>query len=91
MPPMSRPDLVKRRVSMAAFLVVAGLASAAPVAAHGPVPDEPPSAATLLLGWTFPPLPTLAILVAIVWWAYAPARRDRFEKDGLMPFDGEDQ
>jgi cytochrome c oxidase assembly factor CtaG len=74
MPPMSRPDLVKRRVAMAAFLVVAGLASAAPVAAHGPVPDEPPSAATLLLGWTFPPLPTLAILVAIVWWAWATRR-----------------
>ena len=29
--------------------------------------------------------------IGILWWAYAPARRERFEKDGLMPFDGEDQ
>ena len=35
----------------------------ASVAAHGVAPTEPPSAASLLLGWTFPPLPTLGILV----------------------------
>jgi cytochrome c oxidase cbb3-type subunit 4 len=26
---------------------------------------------------------------AIVWWAYAPARRARFERDARLPFDGE--
>ncbi len=33
----------------------------------------------------------LAAFLGIVWWAYAPARKDRFEQDGLLPFDGEDQ
>jgi cytochrome c oxidase cbb3-type subunit 4 len=28
-----------------------------------------------------------ATFVAIVWWAYAPARRRRFERDALLPFD----
>jgi len=37
---------------------------------------------------------TVAALVAflgIVWWAYAPARRERFERDAQMPLneDGE--
>ena len=36
-------------------------------------------------------LAAFSSFIGIVWWAYAPARRDRFEKDGLMPFDGEDQ
>jgi cytochrome c oxidase assembly factor CtaG len=71
---MSRPARVAPLATAAAVLAVAGMASAAPVAAHGPVPDEPPSVATLLLGWTFPPLPTLAILVAVLWWAWATRR-----------------
>ena len=25
--------------------------------------------------------------LAIVWWAYAPARRSRFDRDALLPFD----
>lgn len=44
------------------------------VAAHGPVPDEPPTVASLLLGWTFPPLPTLGILATLVWWKWAVGR-----------------
>ena len=62
--------LVGVTATASAWVVVA----AGPVAAHGPVPDEPPSATNLLLGWTFPPLPTLAILVAVVWWAWATRR-----------------
>lgn len=33
---------------------------------------------------------TVAALVAflgIVWWAYAPSRRERFERDAMMPFE----
>ena len=36
---------------------------------------------------------TVAALVAflgIVWWAYAPAQKSRFERDALLPF-GEDE
>jgi cytochrome c oxidase cbb3-type subunit 4 len=36
-------------------------------------------------------LAAFSSFIGIVWWAYAPARKHRFEKDGLMPFDGEDQ
>src|SRR5262245_7014647 len=73
MPPMSRSAVVARLAAGLAS-AVAWLAVAAPVAAHGPVPDEPPSPATLLLGWTFPPLPTLAILAAVAWWVWATRR-----------------
>lgn len=32
-----------------------------------------------------------AAFLGIVWWAYAPARRERFERDALLPLneDGE--
>ena len=33
----------------------------------------------------------LAAFLAIVWWAYSAARKGRFERDALMPFDGEDK
>ncbi|HEY5637967.1 MAG TPA: cbb3-type cytochrome c oxidase subunit 3 [Burkholderiales bacterium] len=36
---------------------------------------------------------TVAALVAflgIVWWAYAPSRRERFERDAMMPFEEAD-
>ena len=38
-------------------------------------------------------LSTIAVFLAfagIVWWAYAPARRQRFERDALLPFVGEE-
>jgi putative copper resistance protein D len=38
------------------------------------VPAEPPSLGSLLLGWTFEPLPTLAIAVAGTWWWWAVRR-----------------
>jgi len=25
--------------------------------------------------------------LGIVWWAYGPARRERFERDALLPFE----
>jgi len=28
-----------------------------------------------------------AAFVGIVWWAYAPARKPRFERDALLPFE----
>ncbi len=32
----------------------------------------------------------LAAFLGIVWWAYAPARKERFERDGRLPLDEED-
>jgi len=28
-----------------------------------------------------------AAFIGIVWWAYAPARRARFERDARLPFE----
>jgi cytochrome c oxidase cbb3-type subunit 4 len=29
----------------------------------------------------------LAAFLGVVWWAYGPSRRRRFERDALLPFD----
>ena len=70
----TRPGLPLGRGSLVALGSVGWLAAAGSVAAHGPVPSEPPSAATLLLGWTFEPLPTLGIAIAALWWWWAVRR-----------------
>ena len=39
-------------------------------------------------------LVTVAVVAAfagIVWWAYAPSRRARFERDALLPFAEEEE
>jgi putative copper resistance protein D len=68
---------------------VAGIASwlvlAAPVAAHGEVPAEPPTVASLLLGWTFEPLPTLGVVVALGWWWWAVRRVGAAHPDNPVP------
>ena len=54
----------------------------------GPRPDppaEPPSLATILLGWTFEPLPTLALLIAGGWWWWAVRRVDRDHPANPVP------
>jgi len=56
--------------SVLTLLVVA----ASPVAAHGPVPPAPPDPGSLLWGWTFQPIPTLALAVVAGWWLWAAAR-----------------
>jgi cytochrome c oxidase cbb3-type subunit 4 len=32
----------------------------------------------------------LAAFLGIVWWAYAPARKERFERDGRLPLEEDD-
>ena len=60
------------------FATLAGLpawlAVATTAVAHGSAPTEPPTVTSLLLGWTFEPLPTLAILAATAWWFWAVGR-----------------
>ena len=65
-----------RRALAAAVGLAAAAMSVGSVAAHGSAPDGPPTAASLLLGWTFPPLPTLAIVAALAWWRWAVGRVD---------------
>ena len=73
MPPMAGRRVIRWMVSIGLALVGAG-ALAGPAAAHGPVPLEPPTAGSLLLGWSFEPLPTLGIAVAVGWWLWAVRR-----------------
>ena len=65
--------------------VAGSLASVTPVLAHGPVPTEPPTAGSLLLGWTFEPLPTLGLLVAVGWWLWAVRRVDAAHPANRVP------
>jgi putative copper resistance protein D len=84
MPAMSRPALLSR-VVVVAGAVLSFMAAGAPVAAHGPVPPEPPTPANLLLGWTFPTLPTLAILAGLLWWAWAVGRVNGAHPQSRVP------
>jgi putative membrane protein len=54
--------------------VAGATVAAAPVWAHGLAQADPPSAASLLFGWTFDPLPTLGIAIALGWWWWAVRR-----------------
>ena len=68
-----------------AAVALVWLATASSVGAHGPVPAEPPSLATVLLGWTFEPLPTLGILAAAIWWWWAVRRVDAAHPANPVP------
>ncbi|HET9346193.1 MAG TPA: cytochrome c oxidase assembly protein [Candidatus Limnocylindrales bacterium] len=52
----------------------ASLARPSPALAHGPVPAEPPSAANLLLDWSFDPIVWLGLIAAVVGWIAAVRR-----------------
>ncbi|MDA8109783.1 MAG: cbb3-type cytochrome c oxidase subunit 3 [Betaproteobacteria bacterium] len=34
---------------------------------------------------------TFAFFLGVVWWAYAPSRKARFERDGMLPFEEDGQ
>ena len=65
--------------------LVATLAGASAAVAHGPVPIEPPTAGSLLLAWTWEPIPTLAILGGVGWWLWAVRRVDRAHPRNPVP------
>jgi cytochrome c oxidase assembly factor CtaG len=58
---------------------------ATPAAAHGPTPAAPPDASSLLLGWTFEPMPTLSILAALIWWRWAVSRVNAAHRANPVP------
>jgi putative copper resistance protein D len=82
-PPRRAP--VATLITGASIALGAALGFAGVAAAHGPVPDEPPSPASLLLDWTFEPLPTLALLVALALWIWAVRRVDRAHPSNPVP------
>jgi putative membrane protein len=88
MPPMVPVGALRRSVAVvlgAGAGVAGSLVAAAPVAAHGPVPTKPPTASSLLLGWTFEPLPTLAVAIAIGWWLWAVRRVNAVHPTNPVP------
>ena len=77
MPPMSSRSAIRdRRASFLALVAATGVLAlaASPVSAHGSVPQVAPDAGSLLLGWTFTPIPTLALAAAAAWWIWAVGR-----------------
>jgi putative copper resistance protein D len=80
---------VRRLVAGSVGAVTLGVLSATalvrPVAAHGPAPADPPTAASLLFGWTFEPLPTLAIAIALGWWWWAVRRVNEVHPANPVP------
>ena len=84
MPPMPRQHQIRRFAAALGALAVLS-AFAAPAAAHGPLPTEAPTASSLLLGWTFEPLPTLGIAVAVAWWLWAVRRVDAAHPGNPVP------
>lgn len=71
---------------LAVGAIAVGLAAfPAPVLAHGPVPPDPPSLGSLLLGWTFWPIPTLPIAAATVWWGWAVRRVNALHPANPVP------
>ena len=89
--PSTRPDRAARVARLArvagvlAGALIGTFVAVGSAAAHGPVPTEPPSAATLLLGWTFEPLPTLALAVGVGWWLWAVRKVNREHPGNPVP------
>lgn len=83
---MHRPSGPLVRPLIVGSLAVAGwLLGAAPAAAHGIAPTEPPSFTNVLFGWTVEPLPALAIVASLVWWRWAVRRVDRLHPSNPVP------
>jgi putative copper resistance protein D len=59
--------------------------AALPAAAHGPAPDEPPTAATLAFGWSLEPLVMLPLLAAAIAWLWAVRRVDAAHPGNPVP------
>ena len=74
-----------RIASLAALGVLAALALPVPVAAHGPVPQGPPTVATLALGWSFEPLVAVPLLLAAVGWLLLVRRIGKAHPDTPVP------
>lgn len=75
---------IHRAVAAVATFGVASLL-AAPVMAHGLVPGEAPTIPSLLLDWTFEPLPTLGIAAATAWWLWAVRRVNSLHPANPVP------
>ena len=77
---------VPRPVRLAAALAVLALPmSAGAVAAHGPVPHEPPTFANLALGWSFQPTVAIPLAAAALGWLLLVRRVGRLHPASPVP------
>jgi cytochrome c oxidase assembly factor CtaG len=67
------------------LLALAALACPSVVAAHGAVPTDPPTLASLVLGWHFDPLIAGALLAAAVGWLLLVRRIRRIHPGHPVP------
>ena len=81
---MRRRPLNRTRVAAVAAAVVAA-ALPAGAAAHGVVPDAPPTVATFLFGWTFEPAVVIPLLAAALVWRWAVRRVAREHPRNPVP------
>ncbi len=82
----SRRAIATGRGGLAACTgLVAGLAFAPAVLAHGPVPAEAPTLANLAFGWTFEPAVTLPLLAVAITWLRIVGRIDRAHPANPVP------
>jgi cytochrome c oxidase assembly factor CtaG len=65
--------------------LLATIVAAGPAFAHGPVPTEAPTAVSLLFGWTWEPIPTLAIAGTVACWLWAVRRVDGAHRRNPVP------
>lgn len=70
-----RSSLARRALALTGLAGVA-MAGAGPVAAHGPVPAEPPSVLGILFGWNLEPAVVLPLALAVIVWLRLVGRVD---------------
>lgn len=87
--PRTRFEPCRRRASAfaatAGAAIVTALAPPAIVAAHGAVPQDPPTLASLALDWSLQPLAAVALLVAAAAWLWLVRRIARLHPDTPVP------
>src|SRR4029079_16617647 len=76
---------IRRLAAVLAGMVAGVLGGAVPTLAHGPVPTEPPTATSLLLGWTFEPLPRLGTAAPVGCCLWAVRRVDAAHPANPVP------
>jgi putative copper resistance protein D len=79
-----RPPARSAAVAASLAACLAGVV-AVPASAHGLAPTEPPSPASLLLGWTIEPLVAIGILVVLGWWRWAVRAVDAAHPSNPVP------
>lgn len=75
----------RRLISILASAAALVLASPAAVAAHGPVPHEPPTVANLALGWHVDPLVLAGLVGAAAAWLWIVRRVARLHPGRPVP------